>query len=83
MLELFVGLLDLLLAILDVITALSWIADVIAWISSKPSRTARKEAKALGEAPPPRSRAHVAFIVLTISSVTLTALLSLKWLGKI
>lgn len=83
MLELFVGLVDLLLTLLDAITVLSWIADFIAWLGSKPSRTARKEAKALGGAPPPRSHAHVAFVVLTISSVVLTALLVLKWLGRI
>ena len=70
-------------ALLDVLTFLSWIADLVAWGGSKASRTARKEAKAMGKSPPPRSRAHVALIVFTLSSLVLTTLLMLKWLDKI
>lgn len=83
MLELLVGFVNVLLGILDLLTALSWIADFFAWIGSKTSRAARKEAIANGQSPPPRSHTHVAFVVLTISSLMLTALLALKWLQKI
>jgi hypothetical protein len=74
---------DLLITILDVLTALAWMADFIAWIGSKSSRAARKQAKASGQSPPPRSHAHTAFVVLTLSALILTALLVLKWLNKI
>ena len=77
------GLFEILYAVLEVIAALSWVADIFVWVKSKGSRAARKEAKASGEALPPRSGSHIAYIVLTISSLTLTALLVSKWLGKI
>jgi len=78
-----VGLVEALLTVLDVLTYVSWIADLWTWITSEPSRSARKQAKVNGESPPPRSRAHRAFIVITVSSLVLTTLLILKWLDKI
>jgi len=77
------GLFELLYAVLEIIAAFSWIADLFAWLNSRGSRTARKEAKASGEALPPRSGSHIAYIVLTVSSLILTTLLVLKWLDKI
>jgi hypothetical protein len=77
------GLFQILYAVLEVITAFSWIADIFVWAKSKSSRTARKEAKSRGEHLPQRSSSHIAYIVLTVSSLTLTTLLVLKWWGKI
>jgi hypothetical protein len=77
------SLLEAIYVIVEFLTALSWIADIVAWIKSKGSRAARKEARAEGAPPPPRSGSHIALIVFTLSSIVLTTLLVLKWLGKI
>lgn len=78
MFELLGGLFELILGLLDILNFASWIADFIAWIRSKPSRIERKDAKRRGLPIPPRSGSHIAFIILTVSSVILTVLLILK-----
>jgi hypothetical protein len=68
---------------LEFFTLVSWIADAISFFKSRKHRAERKAAKAAGEPAPKPSRSYIAYVVLTISSLTLTALLVLKWFDLI
>jgi hypothetical protein len=78
MIELLGALFELIFGLLDILSIASWVADFFAWMKSKPSRAERRKATNEGKPIPPRSRSHVAFLVLTVCSVILTVLLVLK-----